>query len=81
MVVIPSGFALGSAACLSKNLLQCKNKHNYKTKNMRKEMKRVYQSPAINVVKLGTMAILAGSDISTTTNEILEEGTDLSGNF
>ena len=48
---------------------------------MKKEMKRVYQSPAINVVKLGTTAILAGSDISTTTNEILEEGTDLSGNF
>ena len=43
--------------------------------------KRVYQSPAINVVKLGTMAILAGSDKPTTTNETLEEGNTSTWSF
>ena len=36
--------------------------------------KREYQSPAMKVVKLGTMTILAGSDKPTTTNESLEDG-------
>ena len=37
-------------------------------------MKRVYQSPAINVVKLGTMTILAGSNESSKAPQLTNDG-------
>ena len=43
--------------------------------------KRVYHSPTINVVKLGTATILTGSDKPTTTNEEYLDGGNLDGNF